>query len=57
MGGLEVYFRKSNVLEARILRYQIFLKVLWESDDKGSCGVWEGLKCTFENQMFWKVGF
>ena len=39
---MEEYFQKSNVLEARILRYQIFLKVLWESDDKGSCGVWEG---------------
>ena len=37
MGGLEVYFQNTNVLEARILRYQIFLKVLWELDDKGSC--------------------
>ena len=52
-----MYFQKSKVLEARILRYQIFLKVLWELDDKGSCGVWEGWKCTFKNQKFWKLGF
>ena len=40
--GLEVYFQKSNVSEAMILRYQIILKVFWELYDKGSCGVWEG---------------
>ena len=27
----------------------------WELDDRGSCGVWEGWKCTFKNQKFWKL--